>query len=272
MFIDIVLPIFKQDFALIYSGPPLAQLLGWLLLWLIVKLYQMVQEKQFLVKSHQRARAILCLGVGAFKPWFLPTPRYPFHQIILLPPPPLCIISQRIWPCEYDVRFPETMNHQGRLAASHKSPARRPTRSHDRRGVPEASDEDFPVDFYGAGSHTTALAAALSGDPAFYGVNDRSNSIKPVADDGEGVLQASHTDEGVVAAWAANVVAVGVAPAAVFWVASSAGPRTVNTVPGASHGAALAAAQARGTTPCCLRATLSCRQPSGEGGKALRWL
>jgi hypothetical protein len=118
MFIDIVLPIFKQDFALIYSGPPLAQLLGWLLLWLIVKLYQMVQEKQFLVKSRQRARAILCLGVGAFKPWFLPTPRYPFHQIILLPPPPLCIISQRIWPCEYDVRFPETMNHQGRLAAS----------------------------------------------------------------------------------------------------------------------------------------------------------
>ena len=127
------------------------------------------------------------------------------------------------------------MNHRGRLTTSHKSPATRSARSHDGRGVPDAGDEDFPMDFYGAGGHTATLAAALSGDPAFYGVHDGSNSIEPVADKGEGVATA----------WAANAVAAGVAPAAVFR-SSAAGPRTVNTAPGAAHAVALAAAHARG--------------------------
>jgi hypothetical protein len=112
--------------------------------------------------------------------------------------------------------------------------------------VPEAGDEDFPMDFYGAGGHTAALAAALSGDPAFYGVNDRLNSIEPIADDGEGVLRTGHADEGVATAWAANAVAAGVAPVVVFRVASIAGPRTVNIASGTGHAAALAAAHARG--------------------------
>jgi hypothetical protein len=127
------------------------------------------------------------------------------------------------------------MNHRGRLATSHKSSARRSARSHDGRGVPEAGDEDFPMDFYDAGGHTAALAATLFDDLTSYGVNDRSNSIEPVADNGEGVLRTGHADEGVATAWAANAVTAGVAPTAVFQVASAAGPRTVNTAPGAGH-------------------------------------
>jgi hypothetical protein len=151
---------------------------------------------------------------------------------------------------------------------SHKLPTRRSARSHDGRGVPEAGDEDFLMDFYDAGGHTTTLASALSGDPAFYGANDRSNSIEPVADDGEGVLRTGHTDEGVATAWAANAVA----PTPVFWVASAAGSRAVNTAPGAGHATALAAAHAKGTASCCLRATLPHQQLPGEEGKVLRWL
>jgi hypothetical protein len=131
--------------------------------------------------------------------------------------------------------------------------------------VPKAGDEDFPMDFYGAGGHTAALAAALSGDPAFYGVNDRSNSIEPVAGDGEGMLRMGHADEGVATAWAANAVAAGVAPAAMFRVASTAGPRTVNTTLGLATPPRWQPPMPGGTASRCLQATLPHWQLSGKG-------